>query len=97
MYAVPITGQLLYVEEGEIIVYSKGLFIWYRNDSESIFIYFSVFVYLNLYQKKTYRSCTSRVHPGFHSQWNCRSGMKFIIVSCKLKTNFVPDLESQIM
>ena len=27
----------------------------------------------------------------------CRSGMKFIIVSCKLKTNFVPDLESQIM
>ena len=32
-----------------------------------IFIYFSVFAYT--IPKKTYRSYTSRVHPGFHSHW----------------------------
>ena len=93
MYACPNYWSV-YVEGGKIILLSKGLFIWYRNDS----FYLHIILCICLHDiKKTYRSYTSRVHAGFHSHWNCRSGMKFIISSCKLKTNFVPDLESQIM
>ena len=50
MYAVPITGQCMW-KRGKSLCTPRG-YSYDTGMTHSIFIYFSVFVYLNLYPKK---------------------------------------------
>ena len=96
MYACPNYWSV-YVEEAEIIVYSKGLFM--------ILEWLILSSYISLYLFKWYQNNILFLYKSIWNEfilvffpneivvhvWN------FILASCKLKANFVLDLESQIV
>ena len=85
-----LTWQCSIVKE-----FFKGLFTWYRNDFHSGTSSFHLLIFT-----KTTLSCVQVIpecaHDGFQSEILVLVRL-FILVACKLKTNFVPDWKSQIV
>ena len=83
-------------EMNELIeLMNKGLFAWYRNDfhSETSSFHLLIFLYSVYVIPKRHFVPVQVIrklnHSGFLSELNSRSGTKFFLVSCKLKSKIV--------
>ena len=94
---VPINYWSVYVEEGEIIVYSKRLFMILEWLILSSYISLYLFTWYQNNILFLYKSMWNEFILVFFPNEIVVHVWNFILASCKLKANFVVDLELQIV